>query len=163
METFTENEIRVNSGHEMQADIIVTATGLKLKCLRGIQISVDGTLTDMAGRLSYQGMMFRGIPNLSFTLGYSNASWTLKCNLVAKYICRMLNDMSAHKYAFSTPVGCEPAMVEKPALELNSGYILRGSSCFQNRGRSGRGCLIRTTPGTCSTSGGAPSTMARWR
>ena len=93
IETFTERGIQLKSGDELQADIIVTATGLKLKCLGGIQMSLDGTPTNLAQIISYKGMMLRGIPNFSFTLGYSNASWTLKCNLVAEYICRLLNHM----------------------------------------------------------------------
>ena len=93
IETFTERGLRLKSGDELQADIIVTATGLKLKCLGGVQVSLDGTATNLVGRISYRGMMLRGIPNFSFTLGYSNASWTLKCNLVAESICRLLNHM----------------------------------------------------------------------
>ena len=134
IETFTETGIRLRSGDLLQADIIVTATGLKLKCLGGMQVSVDGTVINMAGGLSYKGLMFRGIPNLSFTLGYTNASWTLKCNLVAEYICRLLNHMSAHGYDCATPVGREPAIVDKPALDLNSGYIRRGIDLLPKQG-----------------------------
>jgi monooxygenase len=126
IETFTEGGIRLKSGDELQADIIVTATGLKLKSLGGMQVTLDGTPIDVAGRPSYKGMMLRGVPNLSFTLGYSNASWTLKCNLVAEYLCRLLNHMSAHGYDCATPVGREPLIVDTPAINLNSGYIRRG-------------------------------------
>jgi monooxygenase len=134
IETITETGIRLKSGNFLQADIIVTATGLKLKCLGGVQVSIDGIPTNMAGRLSYKGMMCRGIPNLSFTLGYTNASWTLKCNLVAEYICRLLNHMSEHGYDCATPVGREPAIVDKPALNLNSGYIRRGIELLPTQG-----------------------------
>ena len=134
IETFTENGIRLKSGDLLQADIIVTATGLKLKCLGGMQVSIDGNPTNMAGRLSYKGMMCRGVPNFSFTLGYTNASWTLKCNLVAEYICRLLNHMSAHSYDYATPVGREPAIADKPALNLNSGYIRRGIDLLPKQG-----------------------------
>jgi monooxygenase len=126
IETFTERGIRLKSGDLLQADIIVTATGLKLKSLGGVQVTLDGAPINAAGRLSYKGMMLRGVPNFSFTLGYSNASWTLKCNLVAEYICRLLNHMSAHGYDCATPLGREPVMVDKPAINLNSGYIQRG-------------------------------------
>ena len=94
IETFTESGIQLKSGELLQADIIVTATGLKLKCLGGMQVSIDGNPTNMGGGLSYKGMMCRGVPNFSYTLGYTNASWTLKCNLVAEYVCRLLNYMS---------------------------------------------------------------------
>ncbi len=79
-------------------------------------------------------MMLRGIPNFSFTLGYSNASWTLKCNLVAEFICRMLNHMKAHNYDCATPVGLEPAIADKAAINLNSGYIRRGIELLPKQG-----------------------------
>ena len=134
IETFTENGLRLKSGDLLQADIIVTATGLKLKSLGGIQVSLDGTPTNLAGRISYKGMMLRGIPNFSFTLGYSNASWTLKCNLVAEYVCRLLNHMSVHGYDCATPVGREPAILDKPAINLSSGYIRRGIDLLPKQG-----------------------------
>lgn len=134
IETFAERGIRLKSGDELQADIIVTATGLKLKCLGGMQATVDGTPINLARIVSYKGMMFRGVPNFSFTLGYSNASWTLKCNLVAEYICRLLNHMSAHGYDCATPVGREPAIVDKPAINLSSGYIRRGIEFLPKQG-----------------------------
>ncbi len=134
IETFTEEGVRLKSGDVLQADIVVTATGLKLKRLGGIEISLDGTPIDLTGRISYKGMMIRGVPNFSFTLGYSNASWTLKCNLVAEYICRLLKHMSTHGYDCATPVGIEPAIVEKPAINLNSGYIRRGIELLPKQG-----------------------------
>ena len=134
IETFTEGGIQLKSGDSLEADIIVTATGLNLKCLGGMEVMLDGTPINLAGRLSYKGMMLRGVPNFSYTLGYSNASWTLKCNLVAEYICRLLNHMSAHGYDCATPVGQEPAIVDKPALILNSGYIRRGIEFLPKQG-----------------------------
>jgi monooxygenase len=134
IETFIESGIRLKSGDLLQADIIVTATGLKLKSLGGIQVSIDGTPVNLAGGLSYKGMMYRGVPNFSFTLGYTNASWTLKCNLVAEYICRLLNHMSAHGYDRATPVGREPAVADKPSLNLSSGYIERGIDLLPKQG-----------------------------
>ena len=134
IETFTERGIQLTSGDELQADIIVTATGLKLKSLGGIRLTIDGTLINTAERLSYKGMMLRGIPNLSYTLGYTNASWTLKCNLVAEYICRLLNHMSKHGYDCATPVGREPAIANTPALQLKSGYIRRGIDLLPKQG-----------------------------
>ncbi len=134
IETFTETGIRLKSGDLLQADIIVTATGLKLKCLGGMQVSIDGTPINLAGALSYKGMMFRGVPNFAFTLGYTNASWTLKCNLVAEYICRLLNHMNAHGYDCATPVGREPAIADKPSFNLSSGYFRRGIELLPKQG-----------------------------
>ncbi len=134
IETFTEAGLRLESGDLLQADIIVTATGLKLLSLGGIRVALDGTPTDLAGRVSYKGMMLRGIPNFSFTLGYSNASWTLKCNLVAEYLCRLLNHMSTHGYDCATPAGREPALVDQPAINLSSGYIRRGIELLPKQG-----------------------------
>jgi cation diffusion facilitator CzcD-associated flavoprotein CzcO len=134
IETFTERGIRLKSGDELQADIIVTATGLKLKSLGGIQVMIDHNPLEVARRVSYKGMMFRGVPNFSFTLGYSNASWTLKCNLVAEYVCRLLNHMSALGYDCATPVGREPAIVPDSPINLNSGYIQRGIELLPKQG-----------------------------
>ena len=97
IETITETGIRLRSGDLLEADIIVTATGLKLKSLGGMQVAVDGSPIDLTTRLSYKGMMLRGVPNFTFALGYSNASWTLKCNLSAEYLCRILNHMMQNK------------------------------------------------------------------
>jgi monooxygenase len=99
-----------------------------------MQVSIDGNPTNMEGGLSYKGMMCRGVPNFSFTLGYTNASWTLKCNLVAEYVCRLLNYMDAHRYDYATPVGREPAIVDKPTLNLTSGYIRRGMDLLPKQG-----------------------------
>ena len=126
IETFTERGIQLKSGDQLQADIIVTATGLKLKALGGLEVSIDGAPINPTARLGYKGMMFRGVPNMSFTLGYTNASWTLKCNLVAEYLCRLLNYMDKHGYDCATPMGSEPAIVDQSAFNLKSGYIQRG-------------------------------------
>ena len=134
IETFTEEGIRLKSGDQLHADIIVTATGLKLKRLGGVQVSLDGAPIDLTGKISYKGMMIRGVPNFSFALGYSNASWTLKCNLVAEYVCRLLKYMSVHGYDCATPLGNEPAIVDKPAINLNSGYINRGIDLLPKQG-----------------------------
>ena len=134
IETFTETGIRLKSSEELPADLIVTATGLKLKCLGGMEVSIDGSPVNLAGALSYKGMMFRGVPNFAFTLGYTNASWTLKCNLVAEYICRLLNHMIAHSYDRATPVGREPAISDKPSFNLSSGYFRRDLDLLPRQG-----------------------------
>ena len=89
IERFTEKGLLVSSGDELQADIIVTATGLELLFLGGITLSVDGEAVDPASRLTYKGMMLEGVPNMAIAIGYTNASWTLKCDLTCDYVCRL--------------------------------------------------------------------------
>ena len=93
IERFTEKGLLLSSGEELEADIVVTATGLELLFLGGIALSVDGVRVDPATRLTYKGMMIEGVPNMAFALGYTNASWTLKCDLTCDYVCRLLNYM----------------------------------------------------------------------
>ena len=93
IERFTEKGLLLASGAELEADIIVTATGLELLFLGGIALSVDGETVDPATRLTYKGMMLEGVPNLAVAIGYTNASWTLKCDLTCDYVCRLLNHM----------------------------------------------------------------------
>jgi cation diffusion facilitator CzcD-associated flavoprotein CzcO len=124
IETFTEKGLRLESGAELEADAIVTATGLKVKFGGGIDFSVDGERPDVASALAYKGMMLSDVPNLAFTLGYSNASWTLKVDLTSEYMCRLINYMDEHGYAQCVPrVG--PSVKPEPIIDLNSGYVLR--------------------------------------
>ena len=125
IETFTEKGIRLRSGNELTADIIVTATGLAMKLMSGMQIVVDDVPVDMAQTLIYKGMMYSDIPNFSFTLGYTNSSWTLKCELIAQYVCRLLNYMDRHAYAQCTPRPRDRSGVEEPMMALTSGYVQR--------------------------------------
>ena len=134
IETFTETGIRLASGRELEADIIVTATGLNLLLLGGIEIAVDGREIDAAETITYKGMMLSGVPNLAFALGYTNASWTLKCDLVAKYVCRLLNHMDEHGYAFCTPRPPGPDVEIEPILDLESGYVLRSIDDLPKQG-----------------------------
>ena len=98
IDTFTETGMRLRSGAELEADVVVTATGLNLLVLGGIALTVDGRAIDFSQTMSYKGMMFSGVPNLALD-GYTNASWTLKADLMAEYVCRLLNHMDAHGYA----------------------------------------------------------------
>jgi monooxygenase len=125
IETFTENGLKLTSGAELEADVIVTATGLNLLMLGGVELSLDGTPVDFSERVAYKGMMLSGVPNLAMTLGYTNASWTLKCDLVARYVCRLLNHMDAYGYAVATPQPPEPSLPVEPFIDFNSGYVLR--------------------------------------
>jgi monooxygenase len=123
--TFTEHGLQLESGAELDADIVVTATGLNLLALGGMELSVDGEPVDIGETVTYKGMMLSGVPNMALTFGYTNASWTLKADLVASYVCRLLNHMDAFGYASCTPLAPDPAQPRKPFLDLNSGYVLR--------------------------------------
>jgi cation diffusion facilitator CzcD-associated flavoprotein CzcO len=103
----------------------VTATGLVLKLFSGMQLAVDGARVDMSKTLVYKGMMFSDVPNLAFAVGYTNASWTLKCDLAAGYVCRLLNHMDQHGYSVCTPRIKDTHIEFEPVLDFNSGYVLR--------------------------------------
>lgn len=135
IETFTEQGIKLRSGQELTADIIVTATGLRMKVLGGIQLAVDGQPVDLSRALIYRGMMYRDIPNLASVFGYVNASWTLKCELIAQRVCRLLNYMDRHAYASCTPRLGAHAVSEEPMLaELTSGYVQRARDLLPRQG-----------------------------
>ena len=125
IETFTETGLKLTSGAELEADVIVTATGLNVLMFGGIELVVDGEEVSFADRVAYKGMMLCGVPNLAVALGYTNASWTLKCDLVAEYVCRLLKHMDAHGYAIATPRSPDPSMPIEPFIDFNSGYVLR--------------------------------------
>jgi cation diffusion facilitator CzcD-associated flavoprotein CzcO len=134
IETFNENGLLLKSGHQLDADIIVTATGLVLKLFSGMQLVVDGTPVHMPQTLVYKGMMFSDVPNLAFAVGYTNASWTLKCDLSSEYVCRLLNYMDQHGYAACTPRVNDPNVGEEPVIDFNSGYVLRALPSLPHQG-----------------------------
>jgi monooxygenase len=125
IETFTERGIELTSGRELEADIIVTATGLNLLVVGGIEIKVDGERKEFKDLVGYKGAMFGGVPNLAIALGYTNASFTLKCDLVSRFVCRLLNHMEARGYKVATPREPGPATAREPFIDLKSGYVLR--------------------------------------
>ena len=134
IETFTEDGLRLKSGAHLQADIIVTATGLVMKLFNGMQLVVDGAPVDMPQTLVYKGMMFSDVPNLAFAVGYTNASWTLKCDLTAEYVCRLLNHMDQRGYSVCTPRVNDPEIEEEPVIDFNSGYVLRALPTLPRQG-----------------------------
>lgn len=134
IDRFTEAGIRLRSGAELAADVIVTATGLVMKVLSGIQLVVDGTPVDLSKTMSYKGMMYSDIPNLASALGYTNASWTLKCELTSAYVCRLLNYMDRHGYRQCTPRRHDPSITEEPALSFTSGYVQRAIDTLPRQG-----------------------------
>ena len=134
VETLTETGIKLRSGQEIEADIIITATGLNLLPLGGVEVKVDGEALDLPSRLTYKGMMLNGVPNAAMAIGYSNASWTLKCDLTCEYVCRLLNHMDQHGYWQAVPVSEDPSVHPEPLLNLNSGYVLRSIENFPSQG-----------------------------
>lgn len=134
IESFTEDGIRLESGAELKADLVVTATGLNLLFLGGMRVAIDGEEPDMARALTYKGMMLSDFPNFAYTLGYTNASWTLKADLTSEYICRLLNHMDAGGYSICTPKVSDPSITEQPLLDFNSGYVLRSIDALPKQG-----------------------------
>jgi monooxygenase len=132
--TFTEKGLRLRSGEELEADIIITATGLKLKLLGGMQLLVDGAAAAASRAMTYKGMMYSEIPNLASAFGYTNASWTLKADLTAEYVCRLLNYMDARGYDYCTPRRRDPSITEEPAINFTSGYIQRARDILPKQG-----------------------------
>ncbi len=134
IETFTPTGIKLKSGEQLDADIIVTATGLNLLALGGMTLTVDGQAAETNKSMTYKGTMLTGIPNLSFVFGYTNASWTLKADLISAYICRLLNYMDKHGYRQVTPRLNDAEVEDLPLLNLSSGYVLRAMERFPRQG-----------------------------
>jgi cation diffusion facilitator CzcD-associated flavoprotein CzcO len=132
--TFTETGLLLESGAELEADIIVTATGLELLFIGGIEASVDGEPLDLPNKLTYKGMMLEGVPNFALAVGYTNASWTLKCDLTCDYVTRLLNHMRETGTRQCTPVNDDASVVGAPLLGLNSGYVQRSAHKFPKQG-----------------------------
>jgi cation diffusion facilitator CzcD-associated flavoprotein CzcO len=134
IERFTKTGIRLQSGEELEADIVVTATGLVMKILGGIAISVDGAPVEVAERYSYKGMMLNDVPNMVLSFGYTNASWTLKSDLTARYFCRLLRYMVRHRLDYCVP-RLPPGGVERmPMLDFSSGYVARAEGMLPGQG-----------------------------
>lgn len=134
IERFTADGVRLASGETLPADIIVTATGLELQLMAGIELSIDGVRVDPARSLNYKGMMFSDIPNLALSFGYTNASWTLKADLTAGYLCRLLNTMRARGMRQVTPRIGDEAVETVPFLDFTSGYVTRAMDRFPKQG-----------------------------
>lgn len=136
IETFTEDGIQLKSGEKIEADVIVAATGLNLKFLGGATGTIDGEPLDLASRISYNGSMLSGVPNAAYTVGYTNASWTLKADLVSRYICRLLNHMDEHGYNVCTPQAPAPGTKTEPIIDFSSGYVLRAIDKLPKQGET---------------------------
>src|SRR5262249_16250727 len=134
IETFTETGLRLRSGTVIDADLVVTATGLNLLLLGGLEAFVDGRRVDFAQTFNYKGMMFSDVPNLALAIGYTNASWTLKAELICRYVCRLLNHMAKTGTRQCTPRLRDANLEPAPFLDLTSGYIQRAIEKFPKQG-----------------------------
>jgi monooxygenase len=134
IDTFTESGLKLASGAELAADVIVTATGLNLLVLGGMKIAVDGREVSVSETMSYKGMMLSGIPNMAMAFGYTNASWTLKCDLTCGYVCRLLNHMDAHGFQVCTAQMNDPSVAEQPFIDFSSSYVQRAIHEFPKQG-----------------------------
>ena len=134
IESFTETGIQLKSGRVLEADLVVSATGLVLQAMNGLKLSVDGRTIDPGKTLSYKGMMYSDVPNLASAFGYTNASWTLKCDLTCEYVCRLLNHMKKTGERQVTPRNNDPEIGEVPWLDFSSGYVQRAMASFPKQG-----------------------------
>ncbi|MEV1115474.1 NAD(P)/FAD-dependent oxidoreductase [Actinosynnema sp. NPDC049800] len=136
VDTFTPDGVRLRSGRELPADVVVTATGLRLLAFGGIAPSVDGRRVELSEQFVWRGAMITGLPNFAVCVGYTNASWTLRADLTSRLVCRVVNHMDRHGYASVVPTPDRP-LTRRPMLDLASGYIQRAIDAFPRQGDRG--------------------------
>ncbi len=134
IDTFTEKGIRLKSGKELEADIIVTATGLQLEMIGGVKVSVDGKPVEWGKTFTYKGLMYSGVPNLASVFGYTNASWTLRADLICEWVTRLINHMDEKGVQIATPVLTDPDVKADPWLDFSSGYVTRSIAMLPKQG-----------------------------
>jgi cation diffusion facilitator CzcD-associated flavoprotein CzcO len=134
IDRFTSTGIRTESGEDLDADIVITATGLELLFIGGIEVSVDDKPIDLPSKLVYKGMMLEGVPNFALAVGYTNASWTLKCELTCDFVARLVDELRRRGYAQCTPVNRDGEVSPEPLLGLTSGYLTRSAHKFPRQG-----------------------------
>jgi len=134
IETFTETGIRLVSGRELAADIIVTATGLNLQPFGSVALTIDGTPVHLPDHVAFKGMMLSDVPNFAFAIGYTNASWTLKVGLLCEHFCRLLVHMRDHGYDVCVPVRPDPDAPTRPLLDFGAGYVQRSLDQLPRQG-----------------------------
>ncbi len=143
---FNAQGIRLKSGQQLNADVIVTATGLNMVVLGGLQITVDGVRQDMSKAMNYKGLMYTGLPNLASSFGYTNASWTLKCDLTCQYVCRLLNYMQKKGIAYCVPRNDDASVTEQPWVDFSSGYFQRAMHILPKQGSKAPWRLYQNYP-----------------
>ena len=136
IDTFTPSGIRLASGGELEADVVVTATGLSLLAFGGIALDVDGVDVSLPDTMAYKGMLLSGVPNFAYVVGYTNASWTLKADLVGEYVCRLLSHLDAHGLRSAVPVP-DASIGEQPFMDFAAGYVLRSIDQLPRQGTEG--------------------------
>jgi cation diffusion facilitator CzcD-associated flavoprotein CzcO len=134
IDTFTERGVKLVSGTELNADIIVTATGLNLLAIGGVQLSVDGEDVELPQTMAYKAMMLSDVPNFAFAIGYTNASWTLKVDLVCEYLVRLLGYMDEHRYTQCVAHNDDPTITTHPLMDFGAGYVQRSIGDFPRQG-----------------------------
>jgi cation diffusion facilitator CzcD-associated flavoprotein CzcO len=134
VEAFTPKGIRLASGQELEADLVVTATGLTLLPCGGVRLAVDGRDVELPRTFTYKGAMLSGVPNMAVCVGYTNASWTLRADLTSTFVCRVLEHMAARGYSTCVPRNDDPALTPEPLLDLASGYVQRSVDAFPKQG-----------------------------
>jgi cation diffusion facilitator CzcD-associated flavoprotein CzcO len=133
VETFTPRGLRLTSGRELDADVVVTATGLNLLAFGGMELVVDGEPVRLPETMAYLAMMLSGVPNFAYVIGYTNASWTLKADLVGEYVCRLLAHMRAHGFDTVVPLR-QPGVAERPFMDFEPGYVRRSIHLLPKQG-----------------------------
>ena len=133
IDRFTPHGIRLRSGDELEADVIVTATGLNLLAFGGLELDVDGDAVHLPDTMAYKGMLLSGVPNFAYVIGYTNASWTLKADLVSEYVCRLLAHMRSRRYDVVVAEK-DPAVEEEPFMDFASGYVQRSLHLLPKQG-----------------------------
>ena len=134
IERFTETGIQLRSGEHLEADLVVSATGLEVVVAGGADIEVDGDVIDPGDETLYKGAMLSNVPNAVLSIGYTNASWTLKCELISQWVCRLLHHMDAHDHTVCVPRLPEGEDPDEPLIDFSSGYVLRALDDIPNQG-----------------------------
>ncbi|PTL83587.1 NAD(P)/FAD-dependent oxidoreductase [Vitiosangium sp. GDMCC 1.1324] len=134
IETFTERGLQLKSGRELEADLIITATGLNLLPLGGMTLTIDGVPVNLRDKVAFRGLMLSGVPNFAFTVGYTNSSWTLKIGLLCEHFCRLLGYMDERGYTICQPELDDPTMPTRPLLDFAAGYVQRSVDTLPRQG-----------------------------
>ncbi|NMO34937.1 NAD(P)/FAD-dependent oxidoreductase [Streptomyces sp. GMY01] len=132
--SFTEKGVLLESGRELPADVVITATGLNVQAFGGVRLTVDGREVRLPDTVAYKGMMLSGVPNFSYAIGYTNSSWTLKVGLLCEHFCRLLAHMDAHRYDECRPEPADPRMPTRPFLDFGAGYVRRAVDSLPRQG-----------------------------